>query len=207
MHVHKYLSSLKSILGCRKRAMWQSWGLLWGSLKLTADCTPEQAFPAVQEAAGLVTEIPGAFLLWKDTRLSFSKNVWPLHEICFLSVYQGSFTEVNSQVVYLICMYRKSGLDADIAFADYTAGVLPTSRKTDFGNMSIQNMHNRQNYQKLICFQEYLAECNTWGYVIDSKVSNKYNLFSSSFFLIKRTVYVMKVNLAGDLQSLHRVRK
>lgn len=40
MHFQKYLSCVKTTVGSTRRAVWQSRGLSWGSLKLRAECTP-----------------------------------------------------------------------------------------------------------------------------------------------------------------------
>lgn len=55
--------------------------------------------------------VPCTFFLWNDTLPSFNKNTLPLQTVCFLSVYQRSFTEVNSQVIYLTNTYCKSCSD------------------------------------------------------------------------------------------------
>lgn len=40
IHFQKYLSCVKTTVGSTRRAVRQSWGLSWGSLKLRAECTP-----------------------------------------------------------------------------------------------------------------------------------------------------------------------
>lgn len=55
--------------------------------------------------------VPCTSFLWNDTLPSFNEDTLPLQAVCFLSVCQRSFTEINSQVIYLTNAYCKSCSD------------------------------------------------------------------------------------------------
>lgn len=60
-----------------------------------------------------------------------------MQSVFWVSSKDRSLKLIHKSFTWPLCIVNLAQMDADIAYADYTAGVLPTYRKTDFGNVYI----------------------------------------------------------------------